>query len=269
MIKSAINWIAAVFAIMSCSPALAVVIDSQNFDHILGDWDSMTTEDSFIGSGVLTNRGSYNYGSGLDGFLTSWVDTNGYISAGPADVDRLDSFDIIGVYERRASPSGDSLPDIGADGRLYGPDQNHSYTIGGPDGAVTVSFLLVDLTGYANASLTLSYYVNVSKGWTSGRSVFEIAVNGEERLRMDNAALGAASSPDGVDEVVWHTFTTGLDGLDVVMLSVMLDAGGSNSKRIVIDDIFVTGDVVSSVPAPFALPLLATGLGLLMIFRRR
>jgi len=276
-VTAMVRAIAVVFALTVGSPALAAVIDAQNFDHIPGDQVAATTEDSFIGFGVLTNRGSYNDGVGLNSFQTSWVDTRGYINAGPTDDARRDEFDWIGVFGWDQNTTGDGFPDIGADGRPYGSDQNHSYTIGGPDGAVTVDFLTVDVRGYVNVTLSLSYHINLGDGWGGGPNRFQVAVNGDERLSMDSADLNAAASPGAADQVVWHTFTTDLDGLDAVALSVMLEAGGLNKKRIWFDDIVISGDLapggpgggIPSIPAPFTLPLLASGLGLLLLRRRR
>ncbi len=259
------------------SPAShAGTIAAQNFNALS---DAFTeTLDSLPSGSSLTNQGSYNIGGpGLD-FRTYWLDTRGF---GSGPVITNDPSDFIGVN----SAAGANAPDVAPNGTAVTSGAEHNFKFNDGDGRLDLVFEPVDLSGFVNRTLSLSFWINDIGYEGTDFFFFTLSdgINSESFLDFDAVALGDnASADDGTAN--WKSVLVDLDALigsgfgEQLVLTVTVDTNGTR-ENIFIDDVLFAGDgdfqdqqSPNSVAEPSAMGLFAMavgGLGFALRRRRR
>jgi len=220
---------------------LADDISTQDFNDLS---TGTYTTDSLPDGSQLTNSGSYNIGGpGID-FRTYWFDTRGETN-GPVTTN--ESSDYIGVNDY----TGGGAPNVAPDGTLVGAGE-HNFQFNDGDGRLDLVFDAVDISGYINRQLLLSYWIN-DTGYESD-DTFSVTLtdgtNSQSYLNYGETELEAnASADDGTAN--WNSLVVDLEALidagfsEVLTLTISVDTN-SGSENIFVDDIAFVGAVPST-----------------------
>lgn len=249
------------------APVDREVIASQDFNDLTPD-PITTDEYSFIdGNGPYTNNGANNQGGpGLD-FTSQWLSLGRFGPAeGPAAGDDEDAFGV-------NASAGANAPDRAPDGSPVAFGLDHNFILNDPDGQGSVTFDSLDLSGYTDRQLSISFWVGPEGTYTAGSGGFDPEPSFSVSLSGFDPEVGSATTllfqardqylndlrnpDDGTAN--WRTLTFDLedairqDGVapDNLFASVAL-LGFTDQQSVFIDDVIFSGVPVSDDddPAP-------------------
>lgn len=211
------------------------VIASQTFDSLSSS--GTFTDDSLPSGSALTNAGASSDGGAGIGFRTFWFDTRGE-TTGPAV--GSESGDFIGVN----SFGGSNAPDVSADGTAVAEGREHNFEFNDGDGRLDLVLEPVDVSGFADRQLGLTYWIN-DTGYEAddrftvtvgdGTTIFTV-------LDYGDAELETNASPDTAT-TSWNTLTVDLEpliaaGLDPTRVALTIGADtNSGSENIFVDTV--------------------------------
>ena len=223
------------------------VIAQQDFNHI--QEAQSETFDQVKSGTMLTNSGSTDFTTGKLGFRTYWTDTR-TLGSGPLHSDQRqnDLSDFIGVN----AFAGENAPDISPTGWKYQKGKEQNFEINDGDGRIELIFDPVELMGFVDRKLTLSYWINAAE--YEDQDAFQIklmdGVQFYTALSLRAISLNQQGSADDGSSN-WKKLVVDLDKLieegfkEVMTLIVAVD-NNANDENIFIDEITFSGVPMAS-----------------------